>query len=401
MQKEIQLGLRQNWKQFTLLVIVNAFVGGMVGMERSIFPKLAETAFGLTSPSVITSFIVVFGFTKAIFNYLSGKLSAKIGRKKVLILGWIFAIPIPFLIIYAPTFGWVIFANFLLGINQGLAWSSTVTMKIDLVGEKQRGFAMGLNEFAGYISVALVAVITGYVANKYGIRPYPFYIGIVLSIAGLLVSIFLIKDTQRFVNKECQGSAITRLGNVFLETTWTNDSLGATTQAGLVNNLNDGMFWGIIPIMLSQQHFQLTDIGIIVGVYPAVWGFAQLITGKMADLYSKKLLMFYGMLIQAIVLFCMVGFTTYTEWIVGSALLGIGTALVYPTFLANIAENTHPADRAEALGVFRFWRDSGYAIGAILSGIIAEFLGFNAVIFTIAALTLFSAFIIIFKLKSK
>ena len=196
MQKEIQLGLIQNWKQFTLLVIVNAFVGGMVGMERSIFPKLAETAFGLTSPSVITSFIVVFGFTKAIFNYISGKLSAKIGRRRVLILGWIFAIPIPFLIIYAPTFGWVIFANFLLGINQGLAWSSTVTMKIDLVGEKQRGFAMGLNEFAGYISVALVAMITGYIAHKYGIRPYPFYIGIVLSIAGLLVSMFLIKDTQ-------------------------------------------------------------------------------------------------------------------------------------------------------------------------------------------------------------
>lgn len=401
MQKEIQLGLRQNWKQFTLLVIVNAFVGGMVGMERSIFPKLAETAFGLTSPSVITSFIVVFGFTKAIFNYISGKLSAKIGRRQVLILGWIFAIPIPFIIIYAPSFGWVIFANFLLGINQGLAWSITVTMKIDLVGEKQRGFAMGLNEFAGYISVALVAMITGYIANKYGIRPYPFYIGIVLSIAGLLVSIFLIKDTQGFVNKECQDSQIKRLGNVFLATTWTNDSLHATTQAGLVNNLNDGMFWGIIPIMLSQQHFQLSDIGVIVGVYPAVWGFAQLITGKLADLYSKKMLMFYGMLIQAIVLFCMMEFHSFSAWIAGSALLGIGTALVYPTFLANVAENTHPADRAEALGVFRFWRDSGYAIGAILSGIIAAFLGFNAVLFTIAGLTLFSAFVIIFKLKSK
>ena len=401
MPKEIQLGLRQNWKQFTLLVIVNAFVGGMVGMERSIFPKLAETAFGLTSPSIITSFIVVFGFTKAIFNYISGKLSAKIGRKKVLVLGWIFAIPIPFLIIHAPTFGWVVFANFLLGINQGLAWSSTVTMKIDLVGEKQRGFAMGLNEFAGYISVALVAMLTGFIANKYGIRPYSFYIGIVLSIAGILVSVFLIQDTQRFVNKECEGSATKRLGNVFLETTWTNHQLGATTQAGLVNNLNDGMFWGIIPMLLAQQHFQLSDIGMIVGVYPAVWGFAQLITGKMADLYSKKWLMFFGMLIQAIVLFCMLEFHSLSIWMVGSALLGIGTALVYPTFLANIAENTHPADRAEALGVFRFWRDSGYAIGAILSGLIAGFFGLKAVIFTIAALTLFSAFVIIFKLKSK
>lgn len=399
MQKEIQLGLKQNWKQFALLVLVNAFVGGMVGMERSIFPLLATNVFGLKSTMAVTSFIVVFGFSKAISNYASGKLANKIGRKNVLLLGWVFAIPIPWIIMFAPSFSFIVFANLLLGINQGLAWSSTVVMKIDLVGEKQRGLAMGLNEFAGYLAVAAVAMLTGFIASNYGIRPYPFYIGIVLSILGLLVTYFFVKDTHHFVMKESGISNLPRLTNIFKDTSWTNRTLFATTQAGLVNNLNDGMFWGIIPIVLSKLDFTLSQTSLIVGIYPAVWGVSQLLTGKISDIMPKRMLLFFGMLIQAAVLFCMVEFYTYHEWIIGAILLGIGTAMVYPTFLAMVAENTHPEDRAEALGVFRFWRDSGYAIGALISGVVADVFGLKAVILTIATLTLLSAFIVMFKTK--
>lgn len=390
----VQLGLKENWKQFTLLVIINAFVGGMVGLERSILPQIATEEFAIAAKTAVLSFIVVFGIAKAITNYYTGALANKFGRKNLLVLGWIVAIPIPAILMYAPSWNWIIATNVLLGINQGLAWSSTVVMKIDLVGDKQRGFAMGLNEFAGYISVALVSFLTGWIASNYGARPYPFFIGFVLVFLGLLGSIFLIKDTRSHVEMEGYQSSLPRLKSIFWDTTWRHNNLGAVTQAGLINNLNDGMIWGIFPILLVGKHFSIGEIGIITAVYPAVWGLGQLVTGKMADLFSKRKLLFWGMFLQAIALFILDYANTMLEYITLSAILGWGTAMVYPTFLATIAENTHPLDRAKSIGVFRLWRDLGYAIGAILTGIIADFLGLNAAIFLIAFLTLISAVIV-------
>lgn len=391
---EIKLGLKENWKQFSLLVIINAFVGGMVGLERSILPEIAEEEFGLAIKTAILSFIVVFGISKAITNYFTGALANKYGRRKLLILGWLFAIPIPFILMYAPNWNWIIAANLLLGINQGLAWSSTVVMKIDLVGEKDRGFAMGLNEFAGYLSVAIIAFTTGWIASEYGLRPYPFYIGILLTLMGLLMSVFFIKDTVKHSSKEGEDSTIPRLTNVFKETSWTNNNLGAVSQAGLVNNLNDGMVWGIFPLLLASKAYNLEQIGLITATYPAVWGLGQLFTGKMADKYSKKKLLFYGMLIQALALFLFSWADNLISYIALAAILGWGTAMVYPTFLASIADNTHPTDRAESIGIFRLWRDLGYAIGAILTGILADIYSIDISILFIAALTLLSSIII-------
>jgi len=398
-QNGIQLGLKENWKQFTLLVIVNAFVGGMVGMERSILPMLASETFHIQAKFAILSFITIFGVSKAVANFFSGKLSDKIGRRNVLILGWILAIPVPYIIIYAQSWNWVVFANVLLGIHQGFAWSSTVVMKIDLVGEKQRGLAMGLNEFAGYLSVAIMAMITSFVAEKYGVRPYPFYLGIGLIILGLIVAIFFVKDTLKHSQHESKSSNIPQLKNVFVDTTWRNSNLGSITQAGLVNNLNDGMVWGLLPVLLALQHFNIKEIGIVAGIYPAIWGLGQLVTGKMADLFSKKRMLFWGMSIQGSALFVMIFADSFLEWICISAVLGIGTALVYPTFLASIAQCTNPIDRAQSLGVFRFWRDLGYAIGAVSTGIIADHFGINTAIFSIALVTLLSAIIIQIRFK--
>lgn len=395
----VQLGLKENWKQFTLLVIINTFVGGMVGLERSILPQIAEAEFHIAARTAILSFIVVFGIVKALTNYFTGALANRIGRKNLLIIGWLFAIPVPFLLMTAQTWNWVIAANIFLGINQGLAWSSTVVMKIDLVGEKQRGFAMGLNEFAGYIAVAAVAFFTGWVASKYGLRPFPFYIGIVLSVLGLLGSWLLIKDTHHHVAIETSTSSVRRLNNIFWQTTWKDKVLGSVTQAGLINNLNDGMAWGIFPILLASKGFALDKIGLVTAIYPAVWGIGQLFTGKMADFYSKKKLLFIGMLLQGMVLIMFPLAGTLLHFTILASLLGFGTALVYPTFLATIAENTHPADRAGSLGVFRLWRDLGYAIGAVLTGLIADSFGMNASIVTIGFLTLSSAIIILFRMN--
>lgn len=390
----VQLGLRENWKQFTLLVIINAFVGGMVGLERSILPQIAIDDFDLAAKTAILSFIVVFGIVKAFTNYYTGALANKFGRKNLLVIGWLVAIPIPLMLMYAPSWNWIIAANVLLGINQGLTWSSTVVMKIDLVGDKQRGFAMGLNEFAGYISVALVSFLTGWIASNYGARPYPFFIGIVLVVLGLLGSVFLIKDTRKHVALEGQNSTVPRLKNIFWDTTWKNKNLGSVTQAGLINNLNDGMVWGIFPILLANKHFSIGEIGIITAVYPAVWGLGQLITGKMADHFSKRKLLFWGMLLQAIALFILIFANSMIDYLILSSILGWGTAMVYPTFLATVAENTHPLDRAKSIGIFRLWRDLGYAIGAILTGIIADFLGLNEAVLFIAFLTFISSMII-------
>lgn len=397
---KVKLGLKENWKQFTLLVIINAFVGGMVGLERSILPQIAEEEFAIAAKTAVLSFIIVFGIVKAITNYYTGALANRLGRKNLLVIGWIIAIPVPFMLMLAPNWNWIIAANVLLGINQGLTWSSTVVMKIDLVGDKQRGFAMGLNEFAGYIAVALVAFFTGWIASVYGIRPYPFYIGIVLVALGLAGSIFLIKDTRHHVAAESSASGIPRLTNIFWETTWKNNNLGAVTQAGLVNNLNDGMTWGIFPILLATKNFSIAEIGIVTAIYPAVWGIGQLFTGKMADIFPKKSMLFWGMLLQSIALFIMIYADTMVEYISLAVILGWGTAMVYPTFLATVAENTHPLDRAKSIGIFRLWRDLGYAIGAILTGILADLISLNAAIISIAILTMLSSFIILVRMKS-
>ncbi|MCM4158128.1 MFS transporter [Gramella sp. AN32] len=389
-----KLGLKKNWKQFSLLVLINAFVGGMVGLERSIFPQYAQEIFGIESNTAILSFITAFGITKAVTNLMTGRFANRFGRKRLLVIGWLFALPIPFILMYATSWNWVIFANILLGINQGLTWSSTVVMKIDLVGEKDRGLAMGLNEFSGYLAVGVVAFLSGYVANVYGITPYPFYIGIGISMVGLIMSYLFIKDTRTFVAIEKDSNNISPLKNVFLDTTFRNKTLSSVTQAGLVNNLNDGMIWGLLPIILLQADYDSQSIGIITAVYPTVWGIGQLFTGRMSDIYSKKGLLFWGMLLQGIAILILPFTEDFIFMVTIAFVLGLGTALVYPTFLSAIASATNPTQRAESIGAFRFWRDSGYAIGALLSGIIADLLGVPFAIVIIGVITLCSAVII-------
>lgn len=394
------LGLKENWQQFSLLVLVNAFVGGMVGLERSILPQLAKEEFHLAAKTALLSFIVVFGITKALTNYFAGTLANKYGRKKLLVIGWLFALPVPILLIYAPNWSWIIIANVFLGINQGLAWSSTVVMKIDLVGPKKRGFAMGINEAAGYIAIGGVAFLSASVANWYGIRPYPFYIGILLAILGLLTSIFLIKDTRGHVQLESEESRIPMLQHIFKETTWKHPNLGSISQAGLVNNLNDGMIWGLFPILLLNKGFSAPELAQIIAIYPTVWGFSQLFTGKLADRYPKKLLLFWGMLLQGIAILGFIEAHTFFAFAALSVALGIGTAVVYPTFLAAIADNTHPSQRAQSIGMYRLWRDLGYAVGAVLTGVLADIWSTNTAIFAIGGITLLSAVVILYRMRA-
>ncbi|MCT8338977.1 MFS transporter [Altibacter lentus] len=396
---DIRLGLRENWKQFSLLILVSAFVGGMVGLERSIFPEYAQKVFGIESKTAVLSFITAFGITKALTNYFTGRLANLIGRKNLLIFGWLFAIPVPFILMNVSNWNWVIVANLLLGINQGLTWSSTVVMKIDLVGEKNRGLAMGLNEFAGYFAIGIVAFLSGYVADQYGITPYPFYIGIVISIIGLLLSLFFINDTGKFVNLESKTDDSTSLKNVFWETTLKDKTLSSVSQAGLVNNLNDGMIWGLLPMILLQSNYDSQNIGIITAIYPTVWGLGQLFTGRMSDVYSKKAMLFWGMLLQGIAILILPFITeSYIILVVLTFTLGIGTALVYPTFLSTIAAATNPSQRAESIGTFRLWRDLGYAIGAVVSGIIADLFGVSMAILTIGGITILSAMVIKYRM---
>ncbi|MAE84451.1 MAG: MFS transporter [Flammeovirgaceae bacterium] len=396
---EVKLGLKENWKQFTLLVIVNGFVGGMVGLERTILPQIAEVDFGIAVKTAILSFIIVFGISKAITNYYTGAFANKIGRKNLLVIGWLLGIPVPILLIYATNWNWIIAANILLGINQGLTWSSTVVMKIDLVGEKNRGLAMGLNESAGYLAVGIVAFLTGWLASEYGLRPYPFYLGIGFAIIGLLTSYFLIKDTVHHVNSETKVSQVKKLKNIFRETTWTNPNLGSITQAGLVNNLNDGMIWGLLPILSVSKGFSLTEVGKLVAIYPVVWGLGQLITGKLADMLVKKSMLFWGMTLQGIAITVMVFATSFTQFTLLGIVLGLGTAVVYPTFLAAIADYTHPEQRANSIGVFRLCRDLGYAIGAILTGITADFFGVEMAVILIGLITIGSGLIITLRMR--
>ncbi len=395
---DIRLGLKENRYPFIILVLINAFVGGMVGMERSILPQMAQETFHLAARSAILSFIVVFGISKALANYYTGSYSNKYGRKPILVLGWIIGLPVPFILMFATHWYWVILANVLLGIHQGLAWSSTVIMKIDLVGKKQRGLAMGINEFAGYLAVGIVAFLTGWIANTYGLRPYPFYLGIGMAVLGLGMSIFLVKDTLAHAHLESKKHATPLLKKIFWATTWKNKNLGSVTQAGMVNNLNDGMIWGILPLLLSARSFSLERIGIITAIYPAVWGIGQLFTGRWADRYSKKRILVMGMLLQGLSLFLFIRAQNLLQFIGISAMLGWGTAMVYPTFLAAIADYTHPVDRPKSIGIFRLWRDLGYAFGAVLTGIIADWMNLNFAIGSIGVITILSSFIISYRM---
>lgn len=394
-----QLGLKENWQQFSLLVLVNAFVGGMVGMERSILPQLAEQEFHIAAKTAILSFIVVFGITKALTNYFAGTLANKYGRKKLLVIGWLFALPVPIFLIYAPNWSWIIIANVFLGVNQGLAWSSTVVMKIDLVGPKNRGFAMGINEAAGYLAVGAVAFLSASIANVYGIRPYSFYIGILLAILGLLFSLVLIKDTRGFVQLESENSNIPVLAEVFRETTWKNPNLGSISQGGLVNNLNDGMIWGLFPMLLLSKGFSISEMAQIIAIYPTVWGLSQLFTGKLADKFPKKPLLFWGMFLQGLAILGFIWAYSFVAFAGLSILLGIGTAVVYPTFLAAIADNTHPSQRAQSIGVYRLWRDLGYAVGALLTGILADIWSVDTAIYAIGLLTILSSLVILVRMR--
>ncbi len=387
-------GLKENLTQFILLLIVNAFVGGMIGIERTIIPQFASNNFNISSHSAILSFIIAFGMTKACTNLLFGKLANLMGRRKLLIIGWLFAIPVPIILINANFWSWIIFANILLGINQGLTWSSTVNMKIDLVGLKDRGFAMGLNEFSGYLALGITAYLTGFIAQNYGLTPYPFYLGLIVAIIGLFLSVLFVKETTPFVNMEMQKNTSKPYENVFIETTLKNKTLSSVTQAGLVNNLNDGMIWGLLPILLLSLNLDNEKIGIIVAAYPIFWGFGQLFTGKMSDLYSKKKMLFWGMLIQGVSIIFFTYTTNFILLLSLSIILGIGTAIVYPTFLTAIADESPPIQRAESIGAFRLWRDLGYAIGAIISGVTADYFGIEYSILIIGFITILSSFVI-------
>ena len=385
-----QLGLRHNLAQFSLLVLVNALVGAMVGMERSILGPLAESRFGLTSTAVLMQFLVAFGLAKALANYATAWLAPRYGRRWVLRLGWLLALPVPWMLGWGPNWGWVVAANVLLGFNQGLAWSSTVVMKMDLVDDHQRGLAMGLNEFAGYLAVAVAAGATGWAAQHYGLGPHLFIAGGITAALGTLLSFTAVRHTEGHVAKAAADSQLERLCCPFAQATWKHPALASVSQAGLVNNLNDALVWGLVPALLWTKGFSMGEVGQVAAVYPAVWGFAQLTTGPLADRFSARNLIALGMTVQAFALAAMPWLDSPAAWTAASAVLGLGTALVYPTFLSAVAQWTHPSDRASALGIFRFWRDLGYAIGALLVGGIATVAPAETGIVAVAALTLAS-----------
>jgi MFS family permease len=396
----LALGLRENLGQFTLLVIINAFVGAMVGMERTILPAIAEHDFHLAARAAVLSFIVVFGLTKAVSNYAAGRLSDHLGRKHILIGGWLVAAPVPFVLMWAPSWGWVLFANALLGVSQGLTWSTTVIMKIDLAGPKNRGLAMGLNEFAGYFAVAGAALATGWIAARFGLRPQPFYLGVAFVVLGLGLSAVAVRETRHHVAHESklhgglpsEGAFSQR--EVFWRTTLLDRNLSSISQAGLVNNLNDGMAWGLFPLFFAAAHMSMERIGALAAMYPATWGVTQLFTGALSDRVGRKWLIAGGMWTQAGGIVVIVASSAFEGFALGAVLLGIGTAMVYPTLLAAIGDVAHPSWRASAVGVYRLWRDLGYAIGAALAGVTADAFGLRAAIGLVAVVTLLSGCIV-------
>ncbi|MBI2502617.1 MAG: MFS transporter [Candidatus Latescibacteria bacterium] len=394
----IHLGLRANLRQFSLLVLVNAFVGSMVGLERTVVPLLAEGEFGLVARTVLLSFLLSFGLVKALANLFAGHLSDRWGRKPVLLAGWLFGLPVPLLIIFAPNWEWVVFANVLLGVNQGLCWSTTVVMKIDLVGPRQRGLAMGLNEFSGYLAVSLAAFGTGYLAAIYGLRPAPFYPGLILALLGLSCSALLVRETRGYARREAQVGfpAAERLSfsQVFRRTTYQDHTLFSACQCGLVNNLNDGLAWGLLPVFLAGRGLPLAQVGLIAALYPGVWGLGQLFTGALSDRWGRKWMIAAGMWVQAAGLGLFVIDWGFGGWVAGAVLMGLGTALVYPTLLAAVADVAPPQWRASAVGVYRLWRDSGYAFGALLAGLVADAFGVPAAIAATGGLTLLSGLLV-------
>lgn len=401
----VRLGLKENWRQFALLMLVNAFVGGMVGIERTVVPLIGSEEFGIKSTTLVVSFIVSFGVVKALANLVSGQLADTWGRKRVLVLGWLVGLPVPFMIIWAPSWGWVIAANALLGVNQGLAWSMTVVMKVDLVGPKSRGLAVGLNEFAGYLAVGVTAFLTGYLASRYGLRPVPIYLGIGYTVAGTVLSVLLIRDTRGHLRLEtsahAQQSAPISFREVFALTSFRDRNLFAASQAGLVNNLNDGMSWGIFPLFFASFGLGVERIGILKAIYPATWGILQIVTGPLSDRWGRKGLIVAGMWIQAGGLFLTAATSRFEWWLVGSLLLGLGTAMVYPSLIAAVSDASHPSWRARSLSVYRFWRDLGYAIGALSAGLIADRFGLSSAITSIAALTFLSGTVVAMLMRER
>ena len=392
------LGLRANLAQFSLLVAVNALVGGMLGQERTVLPLLAERVFALEAYTAALTYILAFGIFKAATNYFAGTWSDRFGRKPVLVAGWIIAIPVPLLLIWAPSWGWIIVANVLLGISQGLTWSTTVVMKIDLVGPKQRGLAMGLNEAAGYLAVSATALATGYLAATYGLRPVPFLLGIAFAAIGLGMSVVFIRETREYARMEAATHQVSDAnltnGQVFVETSFKEPALSSACQAGMVNNLNDGLAWGLFPILFLTAGLSLSEIGILAALYPAVWGLAQLGTGALSDRWGRKWLIVGGMVVQAIGLAMVAAFDSFAWWAAAATLLGLGTAMVYPTLLAAIGDVAYPTWRARAVGTYRLWRDGGFAVGAIVAGVLADLAGLRFAIAVVAALTAISGLVV-------
>ncbi|MEQ1607942.1 MAG: MFS transporter [Hyphomonadaceae bacterium] len=397
-RRPIALGLRANWRQFALLVLINAFVGGMVGIERTVVPLIGSQEFGIKSTTLVVSFIVSFGLVKAFANLVSGQLADRWGRKRVLVLGWLAGLPVPFMIIGAPSWEWVIAANALLGVSQGLAWSMTVIMKVDLVGPKSRGLAVGLNEFAGYLAVGLTAFATGYIASRYGLRPAPIYLGIAYAVAGTVLSVLLVRDTRGHVALEASQTlappSALSFREIFALTTFKDRNLFVASQAGLVNNLNDGMSWGIFPLFYSAFGLGLERIGLLKAIYPVTWGLLQVVTGPLSDRWGRKGLIVAGMWVQAGGLALTAVTRDFWWWLVGSVLLGIGTAMVYPSLIAAVSDASHPTWRARSLSVYRFWRDLGYAIGALAAGVIADLFGLAFAISSVAAVTFMSGAVV-------
>jgi len=394
----VRLGLRANWEQFSLLVAVNAFVGAMVGIERVILPLVAEREFGLASRAAILSFIASFGLVKAITNLFAGRMSERWGRKKILVAGWLFALPLPALILFAPSWHWVVLANVLLGINQGLCWSTTVIMKIDLVGSERRGFAMGLNEASGYLAVSAAAIASGYIAGWLGLRETLFWMGEIIACVGLFISVLFVRESLQHVRLEAQQfsaeSERRSFAEILLLASWKDRALFSVSQAGMVNNLNDGMAWGLFPLYFASKGLSQERISFLAALYPAVWGMTQLITGGLSDRLGRKWMIAAGMLVQSVGIFLLIESETFVLWSVSAVLLGLGTAMVYPTLLAAVGDVAHPTWRASAVGVYRLWRDGGYAIGPLLAGGVADLFGVRWAIGAVGTLTFLSGLIV-------
>jgi len=403
----LTLGLRHNLRQFSLLVLVNAFVGAMVGMERSVLPVIAEREFQLEARFALLSFIAIFGVSKALTNYVAGRWADRYGRRPVLIAGWLVATPVPLMLMWGPSWGWLLGANLLLGVSQGLTWSTTVIMKIDLAGPERRGLAMGINECAGYLAVAGSALLTGYLASELGPRPEPFYLGVGYVLLGASLSIFVVKETQGFVAVEGRQASARHTDEVetpsarevIALTSWREPSLSSVSQAGMVNNLNDGMAWGLFPLLFVSAGMSLSEIGALAAVYPAVWGAGQLFTGAWSDRVGRKWLIVSGMWLQALAIVVIALSATFRGFALGAGALGLGTALVYPTLLASIGDVAHPSWRASAVGVYRLWRDLGYAVGALLAGLIADQLGLLSATLSVAGLTFCSGLLVALRMR--